>query len=168
MLNTKTSRRSRHNGETSIDIQELGQVLRHCHDLTYLQNSDLVYLPGVVRRCRGESVGLHPAIALRKELIAVVQRISRRTTRFPIRKILKAIEERRLGSDSQRLVEIQKRLGIPFSRNRIDLARYYAIRLVMEGLSNETIAEFLMVDPRTLANYIAQAKMRIVLILGSR
>ncbi len=168
MLNTKILNRPRYKGGTRIDIERLGQVLRHCHDLTFLQNSNFVFLPSVVRQCRGESVDLCSAKALRRELIAVAQRISRRTVHFPIRKILKAIEERRLSSDNQRVVEIQRRLGIPFSRNRIDLARYYAIRLVMEGLSNETIAEFLMVDPRTLANYIAQAKMRIALILESR
>ena len=56
----------------------------------------------------------------------------------------------------------------PFARDRLDLARYYAIRLAMEGLGNEIIAGFLRVELRTLGNYVAEAKERIRLTLESR
>jgi len=157
-----------HKYTAPVDIKELGEALRHCHDLTFLQNSRLTGLPCVVGRCRGETAGLDCAKALRKELIAASRGICRQTEHVSIRKILKAIEQRRLGLENRQLMEIQGRLGIPFSRDRIDLARYYAIRLVMEGLNNEAVAEFLLVEPRTCANYIAQAKIRIGLVLGCR
>ena len=142
MLETRISNRLRYGKKgRRINLDKLGQALRHCYDLTFLQNSDLTLLPSVVRRCQGERTSLDLAKALRKELVAAAMCISRRTAHFPIRKILKAIEEQRLGLDNQRVVEIQRCLGIPFSRDRIDLARYYAIRLVMEGVDQQTIAD---------------------------
>jgi DNA-binding NarL/FixJ family response regulator len=168
MLEINMYRRLRYGETMRIDLDKLGQALRHCHDLTFLQNSELIYLPNVVRHCKKTRIDLDFAKALRKELISAAERITRRRARVPIREIVKAIEEQRLNSENQQLAEVQRKLGIPFSRNRLDLARYYAVRLVMEGLSNETVAEFLQVDPRTLANYIAQSKERIRLMLESR
>ena len=64
--------------------------------------------------------------------------------------------------------KIQRVIGVPFSRNKLDLARYYTIRLVMQGVDQQTIAEFLDVDLRTIANYVSQAKERIRIALETR
>lgn len=165
---TDTSRLSLHEAKLRIDLEKLGQALRRCYDLPFLQNSDLAQLPRVLRRARREKHGLNLARALRKEFLDSARQITRRTRHSDISEIVAAIEAARLGLGNQHIVEIQERLGIPFPRDRIDLARYYAIRLVMEGLKNEIIADFLQVDLRTLGNYIAAAKEHIRLTLESR
>ena len=151
-----------------IDFNKLGRALRYCHDLPLLQNSDLTHLPSVENRARGDRRGLDLARALRKELITCTEQIARHTGYPSIREIVEAIEREKLFADKQLVAEVSKRLVIPFSRDRRDLARYYGIRLRMEGLANSTIAEFLQVELRTLGNYIAEAKERIRLILESR
>lgn len=169
MTGVQTIHRLPRNKGVDVDLDKLGQALRHCHDPMFLQTSELTRLPGVVRRSQGQRNGVGRAKALRKELIAAAKQMTRPHTRHhSIRKIVRAIEEQRLSQESQLVQEIQQRLGIPFSRDRLDLARYYAIRLVMEGLTNETIAEFLLVERRTLANYVAQARERIALVLEDR
>ena len=146
---------------------ELGHALSHCWDLPMLQTSKLTQLPVVAQRALEENHGLELAKALRKELIACAEQITQRP-RYSIEEIVSAIEKEKLHLGSQDLVKIQRVIGIRFPRNKIDLARYYAIRLVMEGIDQQTIAEFLDVDLRTVANYIAQAKERIWLILESK
>ena len=168
MLGSKTSSSSLNNDKARIDRDTLGRALHHCFDLTFLQNSDLTQLPSVVRRCREERHGLDLAKALRRELIDAAEQITPRADHHTIRDIVEAIEEERLNSGNGRMAEIQKHLGIPFPRDKIDLARYYGIRLVMEGLSNEIVANFLQVEMRTLSNHIAEAKERIKLTLESR
>jgi DNA-directed RNA polymerase specialized sigma24 family protein len=150
-----------------ISMIELGHALSHCWDLPLLQKNKLTQLTGVTERALEENHGLELAKALRKELIACAEQISQRP-RQPIEEIVSAIEKEKLNLGSQDLVRIQKLIGIRLPRNKIDLARYYAIRLVMEGVDQQTIAEFLDVDLRTVANYIAQAKERIWLILESK
>ncbi len=168
MLGSQTSSRSLYNDKARIELNTLGRALHHCFDLTFLQNSDLTQLPSVVRKWSGERHGLDLAKALRRELIDAAEQITRRADHHAIRDIVDAIEEERLNSGNQRVAEIQKHLGIPFTRDKIDLARYYAIRLVMEGLSNEIVADFLQVEMRTFSNYVAEAKERIRLTLESR
>jgi len=146
---------------------ELGHALSHCWDLPILQTSKLTQLSVVTQRALEESHGLELAKALRKELIACAEQITQRP-RYPIDEIVSAIEKEKLHLGSQDLIKIQKTIGIRFPRNKIDLARYYAIRLAMEGIDQQTVAEFLDVDLRTVANYIAQAKERIWLILESK
>ncbi len=146
---------------------ELGHALSHCWDLPMLQTSKLTQLPVVAQRALEESHGLELAKALRKELIACAEQITQRP-RYSIDEIVSAIEKEKLFLGSQDLVRIQKVVGIRLPRNKIDLARYYAIRLVMEGMDQQTIADFLDVDLRTVANYIVQAKERIGLILESK
>jgi DNA-binding NarL/FixJ family response regulator len=148
-----------------VDTEELGKALRNCCDLPALQNSSLTQLPSVVRRARTDRRSLALAKALRIELVACAEQITQRT-RHPVREIMAAIEEAESSSTTQSLTEIQAYLGVPFPRDKIDLARYYTIRLVVEGVKNETIAEFLKVDIRTVGNYIVQAKERIMLALG--
>ena len=162
---SSTRLRNISNGKTQSD--ELGYALHHCWDLPILQMSDLTKLSIVSQRSLEEKDGLQLAKALRKELIACSEQITQRT-RYPIEEIISAIEKERLGLGSQDLLKIQKALGIPFPRNKIDLARYYAIRLIMEGIHHQMIADFLDVDLRTVANYLGQAKERIGLILESR
>jgi hypothetical protein len=132
-----------------------------------LQTSKLTQLSVVTQRALEENHGLELAKALRKELIDCAEQITQRP-RYSIDDIVSAIEKEKLHLGSQDLVKIQRVVGIRFPRNKIDLARYYAIRLVMEGIDQQTIAEFLDVDLRTVANYIAQAKERIWLILESK
>ena len=146
---------------------DLGQALSHCWDLPMLQTSKLTQLPVVAQRALEENHGLELAKALRKELIACAEQLTQRP-RYSIEEIVTAIEKEKLHLGSQELVKIQKAIGIRFPRNKIDLARYYTIRLAMEGIDQQTIAEFLDVDLRTVANYIAQAKERIWLALESK
>ncbi len=148
----------------TVDYASLGYALRLCWDLPMLQNSELVKLPSVIKRARKENGNLELAKALRDELIACAAQITRRN-KYPIEQIVSAIENNRQDLGNENVMRIKKELGIPFPRDRIDLARYYTIRLVMEGISNKVIAEFLQVEPRTVANYISQAKKRIRLIL---
>ncbi|OGO31812.1 MAG: hypothetical protein A2Z29_08410 [Chloroflexi bacterium RBG_16_56_11] len=155
----------RKNGKNSPD--ELGYLLYHCWDLPVLQTSDMVQLPPVLKRAEEERHGLELAKALRKELIACAEEITQRP-RYPIEEIVAAIEKEKMKLGSQDLVRIQKAIGVPFSRNKLDLARYYTIRLVMQGIDQQAIAEFLDVDLRTVANYVAQAKERIRLVLETR
>ncbi len=159
------ARHLRHDARTAVDPNELGKALRRCYDLPFLQDSKLAQLPCVARRAGGERDGLVLARALRSELIASAERISRPVRHPAVRKIVAAIEKQRLGQDGQFLAEMQKNLGIPFPRNKIDVARYYAIRLVMEGMKHEVVADFLEIDLRTLGNYLAEARHRIRLIL---
>ena len=148
-------------------INELGYALHHCWDLTALQTSKLTQLPNVAQRALKEMPDLELAKALRKELIACAEQITQRPLNS-IEEIVSAIENEKLDLSSQELAKIQKNIDIPFQRNKIDLARYYAISLVMQGIDHQTIADFLNVDLRTVANYIAKAKESIWLILNSR
>jgi hypothetical protein len=150
-----------------MDMLELGHAISQCWDLPMLQKSRLTHLPQVGRMALEERHGLELAKALRKELIACAEQITQRP-RQPIEEVVSAIEKQKLNLGSQELVRTQRLIGIRLPRNKIDLARYYAIRLVMEGIDQQTIAEFLDVDLRTVANYIAQAKERIWLILESK
>jgi hypothetical protein len=160
------SSRTSSNGN-EISVVELGHALSHCWDLPMLQKSKLTQLAGIAESALEENHGLELAKALRKELIDCAEQITQRL-RQPIETIISAIEKEKLNLGSQDLVRIQKMIGIRLPRNKIDLARYYSIRLVMEGIDQQTIAEFLDVDLRTVANYIAQAKERIWLILESK
>ena len=160
-------RSSRLSSPDELNMFELGHALSHCWDLPMLQKSKLTQLPEITQSALEENNGLELAKALRKELIACAEQITQRP-RQPIEVIVSAIEKEKLNLGSQELVRIQKMIGIRLPRNKIDLARYYSIRLVMEGIDQQTIAEFLDVDLRTVANYIAQAKERIWLILESR
>jgi hypothetical protein len=164
-LKSFSNRFHSHGSETSQF--DLGQALSHCWDLPILQKSKLTQLPAVAQRALDEDHGLELAKALRKELIACAEQLTQRP-RYSIEEIVSAIEKEKLHLGSQELVRIQKVVGIRFPRNKIDLARYYAIRLAMEGIDQQTIADFLDVDLRTVANYIAQAKERIQLILESK
>lgn len=152
---------------SEISMVELGHALSQCWDLPMLQKSKLTQLSGIEQSALEENHGLELAKALRKELISCAEQITQRP-RQPIEMIVSAIEKEKLNLGSQDLVRIQKLIGIRLPRNKIDLARYYSIRLVMEGIDQQTIAEFLDVDLRTVANYIAQAKERILLILESK
>ena len=156
----------RHTSNIRI-FDELGHAIRYCWDLPVLQKSELTQLPGIARLALEETHGLELAKALRRELIACAEQITQRPL-YPIKEIVSAIEQEKFGLSSQDLAEIQKTIGVRFPRNKIDLARYYAIRLVMEGVDRQAIADFLDVDLRTVANYVAQAKERIRLILESR
>lgn len=151
-----------------IDLYKLGRALRLCHDLPLLQDNELTRLPSVVRQTNGEKKGLDLAKSLRRELISCAEEITRHSGHPGIHEILSALEEETLFSENRHINTIKRKLGIPFSRDRLDLARYYAIRLLMEGLSNGTIANFLEVEIRTLGNYISAAKRRIRLTLESR
>ncbi|MGD0795123.1 MAG: hypothetical protein ABR958_06005 [Dehalococcoidales bacterium] len=150
-----------------IDLFELGHALSHCWDLPMLQKSRLTQLHVVAERALEENHGLEFAKAIRKELISCAEQLTQRP-RHPIEEIVTAIEKEKFHLGSQDLVRIQRMIGIRLPRNKIDLARYYTIRLVMEGIDQQTIAEFLDVDQRTVANYISQAKERILLILESK
>lgn len=167
MALTYVSRRTPYDSNGRIKFDQLGHALHHCWDLPILHTNDLTQLPSVVKRALRETDGLELAKALCTELIACAEQISQRPS-YPIDKIISAIEKEQLGLGRQDLAEIQRRLGIPFPRNKIDLARYYTIRLVMQGMNNQTIADFLQVDLRTVGNYVAQAKERITLILEGR
>jgi DNA-binding NarL/FixJ family response regulator len=149
------------------NLDELGFLLYHCWDLPVLQTSELIHLPAVKKRAEEEKNGLAQAKALRKELIACAEQITQRP-RYPIEDIVNAIEKENMKLGSQDLLKIRRTIGIPFSRKRLDLARYYTIRLIMQGVDQHTIAEFLDVDLRTVANYVAQAKDRIRLVLETR
>lgn len=154
-------------GSSRGSSDELGYVLCHCWDLPVLQTSTLTGLPSVEQLALKEDNGLELAKALRKELVACAEQLTQRP-RYPIEAIVSAIEKKTLNMGSQDLVKIQKNIGIPFPRNKLDLARYYTIRLVMQGTDQQTIADFLDVDLRTVANYVVQAKERIRLILETR
>jgi DNA-directed RNA polymerase specialized sigma24 family protein len=161
------SSRLRQTKDRKSQFDELGYALHHCWDLPALQASNLTRLPSVAQQALEETNGLGLAKALRKELIVCAEQITQRP-RYPIEEIISAIEKERLGLSSQDLLKIQKAVGVPFPRHQIDLARYYTIRLVMQGVDHQTIADFLDVDPRTVANYVAQAKERIRLTLDSK
>jgi hypothetical protein len=167
MTLTHSSNGWRYIGDEINKFDELGHALSHCWDLPILQMSNLAQLPAVAQRALEETHGLEQAKALRKELISCADQITQRP-RYPIEEIVSAIDNSKLGLGSQDLVKIQRVIGIPFPRNKLDLARYYTIRLVMQGVDQQTIAEFLDVDPRTVANYVAQAKNRIRLVLESQ
>ncbi len=148
-------------------LNELTYLLSHCWDLPVLQTSKMALLPQISKQAETEKHGLELAKALRKELISCAEQITQRP-KFPIEDIVTAIERDRMSLEKQEQAKIQKIIGIPFTRNKLDLARYYTIRLVMQGIDQQTIAEFLDVDLRTIANYVSQAKERIRLILETR
>ena len=147
-----------------IDLNELGQALRLCRDLPMLENSLLTNITRVKMRAKMYDGSLGLAKALRAELISCAEKITLRPT-YSIKKIVVAIEKYFQYNDQTYLQQIRDELAIPFSRDKIDLARYYSIRLSMEGVNIQQIAEFLQVDPRTVGNYIRQAKQRIKFLL---
>lgn len=166
MTSSHVASRLRYGGNGG-KFDELGHALHHCWDLPILQTSKLTQLPSVAQRALEETDGLALAKALRMELISCAEQITQRPL-YSIEEIVSAIEKDKLALGNQDLEKIQRNIGIRFPRNKLDLARYYAIRLVMEGVDHQTIADFLNVDWRTVANYVAQAKERIRLILESR
>jgi transposase len=151
----------------SSKSDELGYILQHCYDLPAIQVSKMVEIPNVLNQSLNETEGLELAKALRRELLFCAELITQRQ-RLPIDKIVSAIDKYKVNIDNEELSKLQREIGIPFSRNKLDVARYYAIRLVMQGVSRQDIAEFLDVDIRTVANYIAQAKKCIGIILETR
>ncbi|MDD5289348.1 MAG: hypothetical protein PHY28_09600 [Dehalococcoidales bacterium] len=144
----------------------LSQALRYCADLPMLQTNKLTGLSSVAYEALSINGELAAAKALRKRLIACAEEITQRP-RLPIEEVASAIEKYKRGLGSQELARLQKAVGVPFSRSQIDLARYYSIRLMMQGIDQGAISDFLNVDLRTVANYIAQAKKRIWLTLES-
>jgi DNA-binding NarL/FixJ family response regulator len=148
-------------------LDELSYLLSRCWDLPVLQTSKMALLPQILKQAKGERQGLEMAKALRKELVGCAEQISQRP-KFSIEDIIAAIERDRLNPENCEVEKIQKIIGVPFSRNKLDLARYYTIRLVMQGIDQQTIAEFLNVDLRTIANYVSQAKERIRIALETR
>jgi hypothetical protein len=150
-----------------INVFELGRAISHCWDLPMLQKSKMTRLPMISERSLEEDQGLGLAKALRKELISCAEQLSQRP-KYSINEIVTTIEKEKYHIGSQELLRIQKLVGVRLPRNKIDLARYYAIRLIMEGVDQQAIAEFLDVDLRTVANYISQAKERIWVILESK
>ena len=153
------------NGESmQIKLTELNDALRLCRDLPMLENNLLTNLPKIKNRSKNYNGSLGNAKALRAELISCAEQITIRPT-YSINKIVDALENYFRGNDAEKVLQISSELDIPFSRDKIDLARYYAMRLSMEGVNIQHIAEFLQVDPRTVANYIRQAKQRIKVLL---
>ena len=152
---------------TSEMAGELEHALACCWDLPALQTSSLTRMPAVIERARYESEGLELAKALRKELIDCAAQLTQRPV-YPIEDIINAIENGRMGVASQALARVKREMGLPFPRTKVDLARYYTIRLAMEGVSHQSIADFLEVDPRTVANYLVQARERIRVVLESQ
>jgi len=146
---------------------DLGYLLYHCWDLPLLQTSRLARLPRLLNKAKEEKHGLELGKALRKELVACAEQITQRS-RFSIEEIVSVIEKSNLNPGNQELEKIRRTIGVPFPRNKLDLARYYTIRLVMQGIDQPTIAEFLEVDLRTVANYVSQAKERIRVVLDTR
>lgn len=149
------------------NADDLGYLLYHCWDLPLLQTSRLARSPRLLNRAKEEKQGLELGKALRKELIACAEQITQRP-RYSIEEIVTTIEKDSLNPGSQELERIRKLIGVPFPRNKLDLARYYTIRLIMQGMDQPTIAEFLEVDLRTVANYVSQAKERIHVVLETR
>jgi hypothetical protein len=164
MINISIHKRNGTNGGKQIDLNELGEVLRLCRDLPMLENSFLTNHPRVKTRAKKYNCSLGLAKALRAELISCAEQITIRPT-YPIEKIVDALESYFRGNDQSELIQIRNELAIPFSRDKIDLARFYSIRLSMEGVNRQQIAEFLQVEPRTVANYTKQAKERIKVLL---
>lgn len=149
------------------NTDELGYLLYHCWDLPLLQTSQLAREPRILERAKEEKQGLELGKALRKELISCAEEITQRP-RISIDEIITAIENRKSSNGPEELQKMKTLMGVPFSRNKLDLARYYTIRMVMQGVDQPTIAEVLEVDLRTVANYVAQAKDRIRVVLESR
>ena len=149
------------------EYDELNYLLSHCWDLPLLQTSKLARIPRLLSRVKEEKQGLEFAKALRKELISCAEQITQRT-RYPIDEIVTAIENAKTPNGVQELQRTKSIIGVPFRRNKLDLARYYTIRLVMQGIDQATIADFLEVDLRTVANYFAQARERVKVILETR
>jgi hypothetical protein len=164
MINIGIHKRNGTNGSKQIDLNELGEALRLCRDLPMLENNFLTNHPRVKTRAKKYNSSLGLAKALRAELISCAEQITIRPT-YPIQKIVDAIESYFRGNDQNELIQIRNELAIPFSRDKIDLARFYSIRLSMEGVNVQQIAEFLQVEPRTVANYTKQAKERIKVLL---
>src|SRR4030042_4306041 len=164
MINNGIQKRNGRNGSKQIELHELGEALRLCRDLPMLENNLLTNLPKVKMRAKKYNGNLELAKALRDELISCQQQITIRPT-YSIKKIVDAIESYFHGNNQDEFIQIRDELAIPFSRYKIDLARFYAIRLLIEGVSIQQISEFMQVEPRTIANYIKQAKERIKSLL---
>jgi hypothetical protein len=164
MMNNSIPKRNGRNGNKLIELHELSEALRLCRDLPMLENNLLTNLPKVKIRAKKHNGNVKLAKALRAELISCAEQITVRPT-YSINKIVDAIENYFNGNNHDDLIQIRDELTIPFSRDKIDLARFYAIRLSMEGVSIQQIAEFLQVEPRSVANYIKQAKERIKVLL---
>lgn len=145
---------------------DLRHAIRHCSDLPMLANNRLIYLQSLSGRVDNPDDAFELAKALRAELLFCAEQISLRS-KYPINEIIRSIDDTINGIDEEKIKVVRKILGIPFSRDAIDLARYYTIRLVMEGIGNKKIAYFLCVEPRTVANYINQAQARIQIVLGN-
>ena len=158
---------SPYDADGRIDAEKLSKALRHCHDLCILQQSELAQLPSVARRVSNAVNRGQLGKALREELLDCARLLTRRK-KHAIAQIIAALDDGTYDPDTEEACRVKEISGIPLPRNKIDLARYYAIRLVMQGVSNEAIATFLEVDPRTVGNYISQAKERIRLTLESR
>lgn len=167
MTNVKSRQIEMNNRSKLIDAQELGSALRNFRDLPILEGNALTDLPCVRRRAESYPGSLGKARALRSELISCAEELTVRST-YPIEKIVSAMKNGLQTKVANEMPEIIYELNIPFSRSNIDLARYYSIRLVMEGMNIQNIAEFLQVEPRTVANYIKQAKQRIEISLINR
>jgi hypothetical protein len=148
------------------DYDELSYLLNHCWDLPLLQTSKLARMPRLLNRVKEEKQGLEFAKVLRKELISCAEQITQRQ-RYSIDEIVAAIENK-TPAGVEELQKIKSAIGVPFRRNKLDLARYYTVRLVMQGIDQSTISEFLEVDLRTVANYFAQGRERIRVILDTR
>ena len=164
MIRNRIPKRNSSNGNKQVELHELGEASRLCRDLPMLENNLLTNLPRVQARAKNYNGTLELAKALRAELITCVEQISIRP-KYSIKKIVDAIESYFQGNNQDNLIQIRDELAIPFSRDKIDLARFYAIRLLIEGVSIQQIAEFLQVEPRTVANYLKQAKERIKILL---
>lgn len=150
-----------------VDRRELGRALRRCRDPLFLRNTTLVNLPGVARRIANSSPPPDLGKALRQELLYCAESVTWRRKQ-PIAFIVSAVANGRNRPNTEEIERVKAMVGVPLGRNEVDLARYYTIRLVMEGVPIEAIAGFLEVEPRTVANYISQAKEHIALVLESR
>lgn len=164
MIRNRIQERNGSNGSKRIELHELSEALRLCRDLPMLENNLLTNLPRVKARAKNYNGTLELAKALRAELISCAEQITIRPT-YSIKDIVDAIESYFQGNNQGHLIQIRDELAIPFSRDKIDLARFYAIRLLIEGVSIQQIAEFLQVEPRSVANYLKQAKERIKTLL---
>ena len=152
--------------KTRSGTDDVALALQYCWDLPMLQTSPLVNLPQVRRMALEETEGLELAKALQNELISCSEHLTQRSP-YPIDEIAAFLQEGKARFKYAELAALRAKIGVPLPRH-IDLARYYAIRLVMKGVGREKIADLLDVDVRTVANYLAQAKERIRLVLRTR
>ena len=146
---------------------DVALALQYCWDLPMLQTSPLVDLPQVRELALKETQGLELAKALRSELVTCSEHLTQRR-HYPVEEIATFLQDGKPRFRYTELTALRRKIGVPFPRHMIDLARFYAIRLVMKGVGRDKIADLLDVDVRTVANYLAQAKERIRLILHTR